>query len=283
MKTFIRTTIVIAVLSLAAATLAMVEQSEPAIAISPLSAVGSYSGAGRVLVIPNAEVKGQELLTIMEDLNVMSRILDKKLRDAHLGEDYDWFHGSNFLEWNCPVTKSIYLEGYGALFLEKVDFPLAPPVESEDGKKTKEDFDSVWEQARREIYFREDRWRHEHDERSPKEYDARKVEDLKRTLFEALRHAANIRNRRPDEWVILTIIGEGGASGEFQVIRALSRRYVIRTEDKTTKIEIPLPSDMGLSSPTVMTVRVKKSDVDAFAKGELNLDKFRQKVQIFTY
>jgi hypothetical protein len=32
-----------------------------------------------------------------------------------------------------------------------------------------------------------------------------------------------------------------------------------------------------------MTVRVKKSDVDAFAGGELDSDEFRQKVQVLMY
>ena len=41
--------------------------------------------------------------------------------------------------------------------------------------------------------------------------------------------------------------------------------------------------EMGLFSPTVLTIRVKKSDIDAFAAGELDFEQFRQKVQIFTY
>ena len=42
-------------------------------------------------------------------------------------------------------------------------------------------------------------------------------------------------------------------------------------------------SEMGVSSATVLTIRVKKSDADVFAKGELDYEQFRQKVQIFTY
>ena len=34
---------------------------------------------------------------------------------------------------------------------------------------------------------------------------------------------------------------------------------------------------------SIMTLRVKKSDVDAFAKGNLDLDAFRKKVAITTY
>ncbi|MFC1781757.1 RNA polymerase sigma factor [Planctomycetota bacterium] len=37
------------------------------------------------------------------------------------------------------------------------------------------------------------------------------------------------------------------------------------------------------ASATVMTIRVKKSDVDLYAQNELDYDKFRQKVQIIMY
>lgn len=42
-------------------------------------------------------------------------------------------------------------------------------------------------------------------------------------------------------------------------------------------------SEMGVSSATVLTIRVKKAQVDAFAKSELDFDEFRRHVQIFTY
>ena len=39
----------------------------------------------------------------------------------------------------------------------------------------------------------------------------------------------------------------------------------------------------GTSAATVLTIRAKKSDIDAFAEGEQDFELFRQKVQIFTY
>jgi len=42
-------------------------------------------------------------------------------------------------------------------------------------------------------------------------------------------------------------------------------------------------SEMSASPATVLTIRAKKSDIDAFAKGEQDFEQFRQKVQIFTY
>jgi len=40
---------------------------------------------------------------------------------------------------------------------------------------------------------------------------------------------------------------------------------------------------MGVSAATVLTIRAKKSDVDAFAGGKQDFEQFRQKVQTFTY
>jgi hypothetical protein len=42
-------------------------------------------------------------------------------------------------------------------------------------------------------------------------------------------------------------------------------------------------SEMGASAATVLTIRAKKSDIDAYAKDEQILEQFRRKVQIFTY
>ncbi len=40
---------------------------------------------------------------------------------------------------------------------------------------------------------------------------------------------------------------------------------------------------MGASSATVLTIRAKKSDVDAFAKGELDVEQFQEKVKTVMY
>lgn len=42
-------------------------------------------------------------------------------------------------------------------------------------------------------------------------------------------------------------------------------------------------SGAGSSSATVLTIRAKKMDVDAFARGELDFEQFQEKVEIFTY
>ena len=39
----------------------------------------------------------------------------------------------------------------------------------------------------------------------------------------------------------------------------------------------------GVPPVTVLTIRVKKEDIDAFSKGDIDFEQFRQKVQVFTY
>lgn len=39
----------------------------------------------------------------------------------------------------------------------------------------------------------------------------------------------------------------------------------------------------GLSSSEVLTIQAKKADVDAFAKGQMGLELFRQKVTVIAY
>jgi hypothetical protein len=41
--------------------------------------------------------------------------------------------------------------------------------------------------------------------------------------------------------------------------------------------------DGGGSAESVLTIRVKKSDIDAFAKGKSNLDDFRKRATVLIY
>ena len=253
-----------------------------------------------VLVIPVAEIKPEDLLTIMEDMNVMSRIFDKQLVKANLikSPDYSWIYSrrpdSTTQSWwlsnlhsrqDGQATETIYLEGFGAIFLMGVDFPLVPTPKVEEEKKTEEPVDSVWAETKQEIYM-PDAVKKTRESPPAEEYDAEKVEKLKTTLTNALKHAANIRALKPQDWVILTVTGSGEPAGV--TITADARTGSIIAYDKgknVTKIykgPAPFPDDLGFPIPTVLTLCAKKSDIDAFAEGELDFDKFRQRTKIFT-
>lgn len=242
-------------------------------------------GVGSVLVIPTAELKIEELAAMTEDMSVMSRIFEKNLEQARLPATYGTLFGyshnpfATLLGGGGGAIQSMYLQGYGALFLTKVDFPLSPPPQTEEKQEEetkKEDTDPVWQQMRREMYEPQEAGPHKTKEPQVK-YDAEKVENLKTTLVTALKHAANIRSLKQDELVILAVAGSGGSAGETAMITTSSAVVV----DGRTRIVQQQPASSG-SSQTVIVIRAKKSDIDSFAKNALDYEQFRQRIQLFS-
>jgi hypothetical protein len=321
MKTLIRTIAVLISLNVAATGLAMVKEPaahiilppepgvdvqnpEPAVAVQErrklLDIAAAMqpdrrrsSHAGRILIVPAGQIKAEELVTIMEDMRVMSRILDTRLKDGLFStEVWELTYFTNAEFWyDKTATGGIYLEGYGALFLKHVGFPLLPPVEESEDGTVEEGSDPVWEHTKQEIYSgrgvpRGGRrgWSQEVE----KEYAPDKVEGLKRTLVRTLKHASNMRHLKPDDWVIITVTGTStqpheviGLGGDATIRGTIARgggMYGVLEKDGKYVMR-----GTGPFSQTVLTIRARKSDVDAFAGGQLDLDEFRQKVQIILY
>lgn len=267
-----------------------------------------------VLVIPAGKIKPQELLTTMEDMTIMARIIAKRLSEQDLIPEVGYGgygggrggyggghygrggYGGGRMGWGYGIgahlyegggaIEAIYLDGYGALFVINVDFPLLPPFEKKQQEDPEEPADEVWEKAKQEIYSPEDR--DDEDDDDEEEFDEDKVEELQEELLEVLKHATNIRSLGPDEWVIIAVSGSRQSQQlvNFQV-NTQSHRIVVHNEDKKiVSVFEPgdsLPTGVGFRPPAVMTIRVTKSDVDAFASGQLDLDEFRQKVQAILY
>ncbi len=259
-------------------------------------------GAASVLVIPSAEIKAEDAVAIAEDMNIMSRIFVRNLEEARIATARGGFFASSrdplvALLGGGSSIESMYLQGSGALFLMKADFPLSPPPQVEEEKQTeqKTESDPVWEEMRRDIYEPQEAARD--SRKAPEEkYDAEKVENLKTTLIKALKHAANIRALKSDESVIITVTG-GGRSSAARAVRVSSPR---RTSSSSQRSEViveekdragtapakivagPSSGQTTYSSPTVLVIRAKKADIDQFAKGALDADQFRQHVQVLT-
>ncbi|MFC1793891.1 hypothetical protein ACFL3Q_09925, partial [Planctomycetota bacterium] len=106
--------------------------------------------------------------------------------------------------------------------------------------------------------------------------------------IKALKHAANIRSLKPDESVILTVTGSSKATGTTITSTMFSGGNQILLQERTTDGKMMTKvvtgsalDDIG-SSPAILVIRTKKSDIDAFAKGDLDFDQFRQRVQLLT-
>jgi hypothetical protein len=293
----------------------------------------SQISSRKVLVIPATDVKVEDLAAITQDLQIMSHIFDERFKEPQeikgVFVDFGDFFGRDSRE-----TEAIYMQGYGALFLMEVNFSFSPPskAQEEEAKKT-EDVDPTWQRARQKIFSPQD---FDGGNFVPEEkYSADKIEQLKTELIRTLKHAANIRNLKPDEWVILTVIGQGRQPGEFyedyyrsaapRSRTSTSRRSRRPSSRSSSSVEGAGGSgggggygysvsgssagyggiysrgsvgggyvgmeygggmeygEMGPPSATILTIRVKKSDVDTFAAGELDFEQFQQMVEIFTY
>jgi hypothetical protein len=140
-------------------------------------------------------------------------------------------------------TNCIYIEGYGALFLMRANIPLtAPPQPMKPKEKPSEPIDKVWRNTESELYGSPN----VQTEQPGKRYDTDMVEEFKTNIVKTLKHAANIKCLKSDELVIVTVNGPQKKAGP----------------------------------PKVLIVRAEKSDIDEFSKGTLDLDGFREKVQI---
>ena len=291
----------------------------------------------KVLVVPAEEIKAEELAEIIEDMQVMSHILDERFKETRRVQGVFTDFGDFFGRDNRQ-TEATYLQGYGVMFSMEVNFAFTPPpkpqvqVIEQNAKRV----DSTWQQARRQVFSRGDS-RSTRRSDSTDEYDSQMVEELKRDLITTLKHAANIRGVQPDEWVILTVIGSGRQGGGFGgggfMMGGMGGMYGGTSSGGMMGgmgsgmmgggmgglggfgggsggsgmgggmmggmsgggmmgggmggmggfSDPSVFSEMGVSPATVLTIRAKKSDVDAFAKGDQDYEQFQQKVQIFTY
>jgi hypothetical protein len=264
--------------------------------------LGGQPGSGDVvLVIPTAQTGTEDLLAINEDMNIMSRIFEKNLEQDHITTMHGGIFAFRYNPYEMMLggsrgdVQSMYLQGYGALFMLKVDFPLSPSPQAQQEQKEpekQEKGDTVWRQMKQEMYEPENVMsnRNRRMQKQEEKYDAQQVENLKTTLIKTLKHASNIRSMKPDESLIMTVIGSGGSTGAtITALNVAGNNQVIVQEKNadgrtTTKIiQKNALNDIGLSSPTVLVIRAKKSDIDDFAKGNLDFDKFRERVQVLTY
>jgi hypothetical protein len=240
---------------------------------------------GRTLVVQTSSPDAMTIANAEEDLSVMALIL-RKATGSSRGDDKRFAMGIEVFG-SSSGARNMYVEGYGALFLLGVRFPLIAPTDKADETLTKDEPDNDWTEAREELLSSERNVFELHLERAwskanqisgdqfgTEDYDADKVEDLKTGLLQALKNATHIRALKPDESVTVVIQG-----AEAMRVEKINTGGVARAGG-TLKMSSRRESGRG---ETVMTIRVKKSDVDAFAKGSLDLAGFRKKAAIQTY
>ncbi len=280
------------------------------------------SGGRKVLVIPAGESKAEELAETVEDMHVMSHILDERFKETRRIQGFFTDFG-DFFGRDSRGAEATYLQGFGVLFVMEVNFAFSPPPkkQAQDPTETSDTADSTWLKARRQVFSPG-----MGEEDSANDYDNQMVEELKSELVKALKHAGNVRHIDPNEWIILTVIGgqrqfsmgsggglpmggsrstfggstrSGGSShtsGMMGGMGGFSDGGGYATSSYGGAGGMMMGGSMGdmygstvpqgrstVSSSTVLTIRAKKTDVDDFAKGTLNFEQFQEKVKVLTY
>ncbi|HEX4646297.1 MAG TPA: hypothetical protein VH598_11895, partial [Verrucomicrobiae bacterium] len=275
---------------------------------------GVSTGRGdRALVVRSSETDPKTITEAEEDLNVMGLILEKALYQSGDQEEREamgirlWTAASG-----SPARRSLEIEGYGAVFLLNVNFPLAGPAEKPNEDK-KESSNSTWDEAKRELYGQSEGNQDANFQsasgrfdtfmnRFPKEeYDPKRVEKLKDSLLEALKNAANLRGLKSDESVTVVVTSRFSPRvGRTRVLRGVQKngtaaggyggggfgRFGGGGGGGGGSAMTPFLVD-GNSNPdergSVLTIRARKSDIDVFAKGKLTMDDFRKKASMVIY
>jgi hypothetical protein len=246
-------------------------------------------GMSSALVIRSSDSSPAQQANLEEDLAVMSHLLTKAVeenvggpsRQANvLGIDVGFAPGAG-------SVRSLYLEGYGALFLLNVDFPLLPPSVRTRHKEPAE-ADSAWETAKRELYGTQP------DGMGTvafgKPFDEENVNKLKATLLDSIKNATNIRGLKDNETVTVCVVGGEGL--RWQVLNVTPTKGLSGGfggsaggsggGGQSSWGESVEKRNVS-SHQSVLTLRAKKADVDALAAGKVTPNDFQKRAQMTIY
>ncbi|MCC6233457.1 MAG: hypothetical protein IT580_12480 [Verrucomicrobiales bacterium] len=254
-------------------------------------------GAPSAVVLPSDDMKPEAADALTEDLMVMSRILQKALRTPENERNvFGSWVGVEMGRWGGfgRGIDALYLDGFGALFLLSVDFPLVKPAEAEV-KADPAEVDETWERARRELrgaprtggsFFGDAEFGASPDEQ--RQFEATRVEELTERVIDTLRHASNLKGLREEETVAVTVFGpasEGGGKvkgrrGERGSGRGGAAAAAGGGAGGVYGLMTGAEEGVGPRRGSVLTFRVKKAVVVEFAAGKLSREEFVRRVQV---
>lgn len=281
---------------------------------------GSSSDEVPPVLVEFSATDEKTLAALSEDLSVMGRIFERTLERGLKDDPPEVMGVPMVFTGSGRSVRAMHVEGFGALFMIKVDFPvLGPPKAEAPAKKTEPPADTEWNRTRDELFGGPE----EGEAGSPTPFKPEQVEALKKELLTSLKEAANIRNLRPEDYVTVTVFGaptplgkepgktstgmrQSHASGEEHAavnIRADQRASAnanakgkdqlettrkeldrARAQLKQLNIITGRVSSSRTGRPgTVLSLRARKQDIDQFAAGKLDLEAFQAKANITAY
>jgi hypothetical protein len=268
-----------------------------------------------VLVVPTLRVDPVAFSETADDMRVMLQILREKSNEQRpaMGRtvlpDYGPIFGSS-----GQGTKAIYIQGYGAMFVMEVGFPLARASQATTaGRQAQQQGgDPVWRQAQQRLEGGG-------EDDAAEGTNSFNPEQFRENMVRALRHAANIRHLDPNECIILTIIGSArsvsaggvspyggssfqsgggiyggssfssGSTGSYG--RTDSGGYTSFSSQGSVGGRGGGGRTMGMggmgpapdAADSALTIQAKKIDIDAFAGDKISFEQFNQRVKVFNY
>jgi hypothetical protein len=246
------------------------------------------------VVVQFSAVEPSRIQEMSEDLDVMTHLIDQALSEENPDETPPDKMGIKlYLTGSTRSIRGLYMEDFGALFMIKVNFPLqgVPPKEEQAPQKTT---DSEWERARREVFGPGEAAWSEVYEGVPVNFDPKRVEALKAVLLRTLKNASNIRHLKPGEFVSLSVFGSAPriearpTPEDAPRTSNTPRRKAVAASGYGSGYglaqDLVIADSFSASAQgTVLTLRVKKEDIDAFAKGDINEDAFVKKAAFNSY
>jgi len=280
-------------------------------------------GSRKVLVVPAEDISTEDLDAITEDMQVMSYILDERFKETRRIQgvfiDFGDFFGRDNRQTEATYIQGY---GVLFAMEVNFAFSPPPAKQEEQTEQPDEQGDSTWQRAKKEVFSPQGS-AGAGMSGTPEEYNRQMVEELQRDLITTLQHASNIRALQPDEWVILTVIGGrpqfgrpvpmmggfsgsmGGFGGGFSTGSSSSGGFGggvygggVGAYGGTVGAgagggmggAMGMGGGMGgmasaadFGSTTVLTIRAKKSTVDAFADNQIDLERFKDNVTILMY
>lgn len=224
------------------------------------------------LVVASSPLEPAALAELREDLTVMARLVNDALSDDRedhsvrraMGIVVNWLPGS-------ATADNLYIQGHGAIVQTSVRFPLAPPKKDATAKPAEAPKNSAWESARRELFGENQ----DTDAavvfppENREEYNAERIETLKKDMFKALANASNFRRLAGDETVTVVVRSRVGPRSQIVLFRSQDSHG--RTQPNSGEAD------------ATMTIRVKKSDADALAAGKINEGEFHNRARVAIY
>ncbi|MDB6039869.1 MAG: hypothetical protein JWM99_3710 [Verrucomicrobiales bacterium] len=254
---------------------------------------GNPANDASPLLIRTSKSDPKEDGLLEEDLVVMRRILEKAILPGSGERAQGRAMGIPLVALGgSRMPGSIYLQGYGALFLFETDLPLLPAPEKKQNEKSKER-GSTWEETKQEIYGGEAQFRmspkFQMGDESGEPYDAAKVEDLKNSILKALVNASNIRGLSNERVVIVVSNRSRHEPRDRFRAMAFANADAGRTsaafdaDPKHVYAAKARPANGAEKNEGKMTIAVKQSDIELFAKKSIDLEGFKKKAEITIY